>query len=242
MALNTLKVRETADAVMVLTDGAVYICSYDYQLEKVSRFQRIELESIYTVQHGAYITDTLAPHSLDQARNHGVMLYFATSETQSDVKVELTGQAAEGAVASAPTEDLSSKVEGSISAQATADPRDPAEGRSVSPAVVAAATPVKSFVACKLASEVQVVMQSVASSSGTGAPVSLMRLEALESQSPELLAECVCSAIQSAKSRAGQVDASQFIVESPIISAVTAKQSTSLVDKVSNRLYKALWV
>ncbi|KAJ2876636.1 hypothetical protein GGH93_000632 [Coemansia aciculifera] len=246
MALNTLKVRETADAVMVLTDRAVYICSYDYQLEKVSRFQRIELESMHTVQHGAYITDTLAPHSLDQARNHGVVLYFATVETQSDIKVALPSQPAEGAIASTPAEDLSPKVEGSISTQTTADPGDPAEERSASPnaaaAAAAAATSRKSFIACKLASEVQVVMQSVVPSSGTSVLVSLARLGALEGQSPELLAECVCSAIQSAKSRAGQVDASQFIVESPIISAATAKQSTSLVDKVSNRLYKALWV
>ncbi|KAJ2818352.1 hypothetical protein FBU31_005907 [Coemansia sp. 'formosensis'] len=242
MALNTLKVRETADAVMVLTDKAIYICRYDYQLEKVSRFQRIELDNLSTVQHGAYITDTLAPHSLDQARNHGVVLYFETAAVLSDSKVLLPDRSDEGTISTVPTGDLSSKVNASISVPTTADPRDPAEGRSASPTT--AATPRKSFIACKLASEVQVVMQSVvpSGSSSTGASVSLARLVALESQSPELLAECLCSAIQSAKSRTGQVDASQFIVESPIISAATAKQSTSIVDKVSNRLYKALWI
>ncbi|KAJ2437315.1 hypothetical protein GGF42_008671, partial [Coemansia sp. RSA 2424] len=241
MALNTLRVRETADAVMVLTDAAVYLCSYDYQLEKVSQFQRIELAGVTKVQHGAYITDTLAPHSLDAIHNHGVVLYFATAAAQSNTKVAQHDQP--DIVTTALAEYSSPKPDESILTQASIDPGCPVKGSSVSPpsrraspleqGSMAVTTPSESFIACKLVSEVQVVMQSVepALPSSTGASASLTRLGALEGQSPELLAECLCSAIQSSKSRAGHVDASKFIVESPIISAVAAKQSTSLVDK-----------
>ncbi|KAJ2004038.1 hypothetical protein GGI06_005581, partial [Coemansia sp. S85] len=243
MSLNTLKVRETADAVMILTDRAVYICSYDYQLEKVPRFQRIELESMSIVQHGTYITDVLAPHSLDQARNYGVLLYFATLAAQPDPKVAPPDKSAEGVVASVPAGDLSHKVGKNSEAQATVDKKEPGDGCSASPAPASAAVvPASSYIACKLASEVQVVMQSVVPSSSASASLSLERLGALESQSPELLAECLCSAILSAKLRTGPVDASQFVVESPIISAAAAKQSTGLVGKMSNRLHKALWI
>ncbi|KAJ2886668.1 hypothetical protein IWW38_005210, partial [Coemansia aciculifera] len=182
MAFNSLKTRDTADAVLVLTEAAVYICSYDYQLEKVSQFQRIELVGVARVQHGAYITDTLAPHSLDTARNHGIVLYFSTAAAQSN-----------------PKQDKS------ILAQASTDPSAPNEQKAATVTM-----PSESFIGCKLASEVQVVMQSVVPSS-TGTSPSLTRLEALEGQSPELLAECFCSAIQSSKSRAGHVDASKFI-------------------------------
>ncbi|KAJ2472104.1 hypothetical protein EV174_005870, partial [Coemansia sp. RSA 2320] len=74
------------------------------------------------------------------------------------------------------------------------------------------------------------------------AGMSLTRLKALENQTPDLLAECLCSTIQSLKSLAGPVDARQFIVDNPIVSVAAAKQGTSLVHKMSNRLYKALWV
>ncbi|KAJ2746186.1 hypothetical protein GGI20_001541 [Coemansia sp. BCRC 34301] len=236
MALNTRKLRGGADAVMVLTDAAVYICSYDYQLEKVSQFWRVELAGMSKVQHGAYITDILAPHSLDTTRNHGVVLYFATTA------------ALPTSVTVAPVGYSSPKPAGSSSAYEGGSSSHPATAATMvaisdEQSAAAAATPSECFIACKLASEVQVVMQSVVPVLPNGADSStpLTRLGALEGQSPELLAECLCSAIQSSKSRAGPVDASKFIVESPIISAATAKQNTSLVDKVSNRLYKALW-
>ncbi|KAJ2492244.1 hypothetical protein IWW37_001556 [Coemansia sp. RSA 2050] len=244
MSLNTLKVRETADAVMVLTDRAVYICSYDYQLEKVLRFQRIELESVSIVQHGAYVTDILAPHSLDQARNYGFLLYFATAAAQPDPKVVvLPEKSVEGVAASIQTEDLPPKVGKNTLTQTTVDQKELSEGRSALPdSASAVAVPMSDFLACKLASEAQVVLQSVVASSSARALVSLERLVALENQLPELLAECLCSAILSAKLRTGPVDASQFIVESPIISAAAAKEGASLVDKMSNRLHKVLWI
>ncbi|KAJ1997783.1 hypothetical protein H4R26_005701, partial [Coemansia thaxteri] len=76
MTSDTLKLYGTIDSVIILTDAAVYMCRYDYQLEKVHEFQRIGLAGISRVQHGMYITDILAPHSLDATLNHGVVLYY----------------------------------------------------------------------------------------------------------------------------------------------------------------------
>ncbi|KAI8322308.1 hypothetical protein GQ54DRAFT_260146, partial [Martensiomyces pterosporus] len=74
MALNTKRIRRSEDAVLILTDAAVYVCQYHYQMEKVSEFIRIEVSQLIRVQHGAYITDTLVPQSLDTEHNHGLVL------------------------------------------------------------------------------------------------------------------------------------------------------------------------
>ncbi|KAJ2610931.1 hypothetical protein EV177_003724, partial [Coemansia sp. RSA 1804] len=65
LSLNTARTCEEADAVLILTDLAVYICRYHYQMEKVTEFLNIDLARLRAIQHGAYITDTKTPQSLD---------------------------------------------------------------------------------------------------------------------------------------------------------------------------------
>ncbi|KAJ2183533.1 hypothetical protein GGH18_004918, partial [Coemansia sp. RSA 530] len=77
MALDSLKIAAAADSVLILTDAAVYVCSYCDRQQKVSEFLRIGLSVLARVQYGAYITDTRTPQCLDPSRNHGVVLSFA---------------------------------------------------------------------------------------------------------------------------------------------------------------------
>ncbi|KAJ2161494.1 hypothetical protein GGF46_001433 [Coemansia sp. RSA 552] len=96
--------------------------------------------------------------------------------------------------------------------------------------------PANSYIACKLVREAQVVMKHTPD--GT-----LERLDKLENQTPDTLAECLCSAMLSlrlAVSSAG--DSSQFLVDAPIISVSAARQQTSLLDRVSIGLHNAFWI
>ncbi|ORX71332.1 hypothetical protein DL89DRAFT_222007, partial [Linderina pennispora] len=74
MQLGVSVIRHESDAVMILTDVAMYVCGYHYQMERVEEFVRVELKDITAVQHGAYITDTAMPQALDVARNNGIVL------------------------------------------------------------------------------------------------------------------------------------------------------------------------
>ncbi|KAJ1963988.1 hypothetical protein GGI12_001708 [Dipsacomyces acuminosporus] len=262
MAHSTRKIRKAKDAVMVLTDAAIYICLYDYPTEKVSEYMRIELSRLARVQHGAYITDTAVPQSLDSTYNYGLLLHYTSSTGAenggSSRSVEKPGsdEHAEGEDNSIPDGSSLASPSGadagassaSISVQKLAAESD----THASAAAASIPTPAPaSYIACKLVGEAQVVMQlmpgqgpaavSPASNNGAAA-LSLARLKSLESQPPCLLAECLCSVIQSAKSSSVAGDSSHFIVEDPIISASEAKRGVNIIDQVSMKLHKAMWI
>ncbi|KAJ1725617.1 hypothetical protein LPJ53_000287 [Coemansia erecta] len=244
MALDSLKQRGPADAVLIVTTAAVYVCRYHYQMEKVSEALRIELSGLARVQYGAYITDTQVPQSLDPARNHGLVLYFdaavarfnsGNSQNKSDIGPGESPQ-------SSPMPSAKSSV---------LTITEPSDGGSSDRSTSAAASehhppkaPSKHFIACKLVNEAQVVMQRVSDQASTSpsGDLCLMRLESLENQSPDLVAECLCSVILSAALKTNTVDGSNFIVDAPIISVAAAKQGLTVIDKVSRSLHRALWL
>ncbi|KAJ1883734.1 hypothetical protein LPJ66_010949, partial [Kickxella alabastrina] len=255
MALDTLKLRGPSDAVLILTTAAVYICRYHYQMEKVSEVLRIDLSRLARVQYGAYITDTQVPQALDPARNHGLVLYFdaagarfnsgSPQSKSGTVECEIPADDGDKPKANEHGHGHGLRVAGNSGAAAEQSSPPSAAEQQLSGDCG------EHFIACKLVSEAQVVMQRVPgetsaavgpSSANNAADLSLARLGSLENQSPDLLAECLCSLMLSAALRANRIDSSRFIVDAPIISVATAKHSLSLVDKMSSRLHKALWL
>ncbi|KAJ2226688.1 hypothetical protein H4R99_004177 [Coemansia sp. RSA 1722] len=250
MVLDTLKTRQTEDAVLIVTTAAVYLCRYHYQMEKVSEVLRIELSGLSRVQYGAYITDTHMPQSLDPTRNHGLVLYFdaavarfnsGNSQNKSDIGHRSSEEEGTSTGVRLPSPNI---TETSVVAADRQEASPAAELRPESGAK-------EHFIACKLVSEAQVVMQRACTkpsgdaglqSACAVADLSLTRLGSLENQSPDLLAECLCSVILSAALKTNTVDGSNFIVDAPIISAAAAKHSLSVIDKVSSRIHKAIWI
>ncbi|KAJ2648121.1 ornithine aminotransferase, partial [Coemansia sp. RSA 1250] len=99
------------------------------------------------------------------------------------------------------------------------------------------------FIACKVTSEAQVVMQHANEStngllSASIKDIALVRMERLEKQTPNLLTEHICSTILSQKLVTSATD--QFITDSPIISAAAAKQGVSFVDKMATSTQEAM--
>ncbi|KAJ2798997.1 hypothetical protein H4R20_004612 [Coemansia guatemalensis] len=238
MAYNTTKLRDITDSVLAVTNVAVYICRYDYQLEKVSEFLRIELSVLAGVRCGAYITDTRTPQGLDPARNHGLVLFFPANSCD-----RISGSRP-------PTKDMdTSEQQATLSTPSTPQTLAPDVNTTEGDDAV-----VSHFVACKLATEMQVVMQVVPDGLDADADGSkpllerpgqrgLARLGSLEKQSPDLITECLSSTMLSFRNAAGFTTGSNhFIIEAPIISAAAAKQSTSFVDKVASKLHNALWI
>jgi hypothetical protein len=64
--------------VVLLTEKALYICSYNYSLEKVIQFKRLELDTITSIQMGEYILSSLTPASRSEDQNYGMTLSHST--------------------------------------------------------------------------------------------------------------------------------------------------------------------
>nr|XP_019007811.1 inositol polyphosphate-5-phosphatase F [Kwoniella pini CBS 10737]OCF46592.1 inositol polyphosphate-5-phosphatase F [Kwoniella pini CBS 10737] len=67
------------EKVLLLTREAIYVVSFNYSLEKVMEFTRIPLNSITSVQKGAYILSTLQEASRDPKENYGFVINFSPS-------------------------------------------------------------------------------------------------------------------------------------------------------------------
>lgn len=80
-AANTIKSMPFEESVLLLTDAALYCCKFDWNIEKVSSFERVELQHITKICYGAYIISTLSPSQADERTNVGfVVTYKAGSD------------------------------------------------------------------------------------------------------------------------------------------------------------------
>lgn len=73
---NTIKSTPFSEAVLLLTDAALYACRFDWNLEKVSSFERVELDHITNIKYGTYITSTLSSAQSNEARNVGFVITY----------------------------------------------------------------------------------------------------------------------------------------------------------------------
>lgn len=73
---NTIKSTPFEESVLLLTDAAIYACRFDWTIEKVASFERIELLHVLNIQYGTYITSTLSAAQEDEERNVGLVVRY----------------------------------------------------------------------------------------------------------------------------------------------------------------------
>jgi len=78
---NTIRSMPFEESVLLLTDAALYACRFDWNVEKVSSFERVDLRHIISIKYGTYITSTLSAAQADMKRNVGfIVTYKAGTE------------------------------------------------------------------------------------------------------------------------------------------------------------------
>jgi hypothetical protein len=83
---NTIKSTPFEESVLLLTDAALYACRFDWNMEKVSSFERVDLSHISGIRYGTYVTSTLSAAQADEKRNVGfVVTYKAGADDLSRV-------------------------------------------------------------------------------------------------------------------------------------------------------------
>lgn len=73
---NTLRTLPLEEAVILLTDAALYCCRMDWSTEKVARYEKIDLRNIKSIKTGVYVTSTFTERQMDEAWNQGVVVYY----------------------------------------------------------------------------------------------------------------------------------------------------------------------
>lgn len=73
---NTFKSMPLEEAVLLLTDAALYAARFDWNMEKVISFERVELDHIISLKYGPYITSTLSAAQADEKRNVGFIVTY----------------------------------------------------------------------------------------------------------------------------------------------------------------------
>lgn len=73
---NTIRTYPFEEVVLLLTQVALYTVRFDWNTEKVSAFERVELQSIFGIIRGSYITSTLAAGQMDEEKNVGFVIKY----------------------------------------------------------------------------------------------------------------------------------------------------------------------
>ncbi|KAF2183733.1 hypothetical protein K469DRAFT_667993 [Zopfia rhizophila CBS 207.26] len=77
---NSLKTSTFEEAVLLLTERALYFCRLDWGTEKVREFEKIALDHVEGVVRGVYITSTLAQRHMDAEKNVGFVVRYRAEE------------------------------------------------------------------------------------------------------------------------------------------------------------------
>ena len=73
---DTVRTFPFEEAVLLLTDAAIYAVRFDWNMEKVSSFERVDLRNVLEIFYGVYITSTLASAQTDEQRNVGFVVIY----------------------------------------------------------------------------------------------------------------------------------------------------------------------
>ncbi|OJJ45711.1 hypothetical protein ASPZODRAFT_2108733 [Penicilliopsis zonata CBS 506.65] len=80
---STLRSLPFEEAVLLLTDAAVYSCRFDWNTDKVLSFERIDLRHIAHITYGTYITSILTDRQTDEADNVGLLLLYREGDAHA---------------------------------------------------------------------------------------------------------------------------------------------------------------
>lgn len=103
---NTVKSPPFEESVLLLTDAALYACRFDWNMEKVSSFERVDLRHIIGIRYGTYVTSTLSAPQADEKRNVGFVVTYKAGE--NDITRVNTRS-----MSTAPSRDQSDLLQGS---------------------------------------------------------------------------------------------------------------------------------
>ena len=213
---DSIRSQSFDEVVLLLTDTALYLCRFDWNLDKVSAFDRVDLAHVVGIKFGTYITSTLSPVHLDEMKNVGMVVSYQpgkndVTRTNTRTLSSLTGIAKRaGDKAQGPSRPAG--LAGLLAGRQAANP----------------APPVRT-----LAFKAPYSQSSIAVS---GKGTQLTELQ----QIVTICAEIERLAFECQPGPAGK-DRESIIEQGEIISVEEAKRSTGLLEQLGYTIKKMVW-
>ncbi|KAL8342534.1 hypothetical protein RB601_004905 [Gaeumannomyces tritici] len=209
---NSLTAQPFEEAVLLLTDVAMYLCRFDWNLDKVSSFERVELASVKKATFGAYVTSTTAPWQLDETKNQGILVTYKPS-TKDVIRVNTRSLSA--SFGKMDDKDKAPDAPGPVGLAGILSrrPAPPAER--------------------KIALKALYSLSSLAESSGGNGLTEIQQVVSISAQLERLIA--LNTPISAGSKR-------ESILESgDIISAAEAKRNAGLLEQLGYSIRKLVW-
>lgn len=223
------------EKVVILSTRAIHVVSYEYTLQKVSSSIRIPLGSIQGVQTGAYILSSLDAAAGDPTENYGFLLRFADEDATEQMRTY--------SLRTTPRRKSSSTSSSSSAAVSGLKPlKLAAADKSLPSASSSVSAPETHFLAFKA------LRRDAVKVPGAGpAGASQIIDRTASSEGDKTARDIVHSIVGRIKAECERVAPGQgaeggWIEEKKdIISVAESRASTSIVDKLTHSLARAVW-
>lgn len=231
---NTIRTFPFREIVLLLTNSAIYTVRFDWNVEMVSSFERIDLPSITRVMRGTYITSTLASGQMEEDRNVGLVIEYRSGKkniTRSNTRSLDTAAGKPG-----NSKETAKQQSGEPSSSPTKSSLDGAlallSGRNTASSL-----------------KILAFKSLPARSSSTGVADEPGPLGASETATVRSICDAIEQAALALRKCGGAAaaaeddmwDAARFVQERDIISLAEAKRSTGLLEQWSYSLKKLVW-
>ena len=231
---DTVKSHTLEEAVLLLTDAALYVCRFDWNLDKVRSFERVELAHVQLIRFGTYITSTISPAQVDELRNVGLLIeYMPGSNDVLRINTRSLSSMTDNKKSRARRKDASQESEAStglvgLLGRRTAPPTPP---RKIALKALYAAT--------SLADPVQ--REAIGNAPAARVSDGGSRLTEIQ-QVVTIAAEIERLAILAQPRFEGMKPEEKTLIEKgDIISLAEAKRSTGLLEQLGHSIKKMVW-
>jgi hypothetical protein len=129
---NTLRTIPFEEAVVLLTDAALYCCKFDWTTEKLRSFEKINLRSISKIRYGTYITSTFGERQMKEEYNAGLVVVYQPSK---DSIIRTNTRSLQNYVEPA-SDDSQARIDGGTGILSWLSPSSPPSSRTVAMKVI----------------------------------------------------------------------------------------------------------
>ncbi|KAK3326493.1 SacI homology domain-containing protein [Apodospora peruviana] len=267
---DTIRSASFEEVVLLLTDVALYLCRFDWNLDKVSSFERVDLAHLQKIKFGTYITSTISPAQVDEMRNVGLVIEYKPGSTDvtrintrslsSSWQSRSQATREQDAVEAEEADKSPDKVEPTQSSSTSAATAPAAETPAPTSAKPAAApptgitgfltrrvvglpqaTPARKIALKALYSQTSAADPAAAEVAKKDEPGAVTRLTEIQ-EVIVIAAEIERLAIQKQSRLAGKKpEEANLIEKGDIISLADAKKNTGLLEQLGHSIKKMVW-
>lgn len=214
---NTIKSLPFEEVVLLLTNTALYLCHFDWKLDKVSSFERVDFSHVTGIQVGAYVTSTISPVHADESKNFGLVVTYEPGK--NDIRrvntrslSSMSVSAGEGSAMAGPAGVLAPIFGG------TSKPQEPERRRVALKALYA-----------------HTYMADTGAESGASVQSEAEQVDAIAAE-----IERLTFSNQRATAKGGE-ERKSIVEKGSIISLAEAKKSTGLLEQLGHSIKKFVW-